>query len=136
MILAQLISEQFIHMLRSKGEIDLEQTFNEKCPRCESVNWEISDKHNNCYCKECYGYFSKDDVRQHWIENHNPLTPHERFALSNVTRKPRPLKEILSQFPYRCLICRTKHVYRDGVIQCIEVCWAKVKELRRGVIKK
>lgn len=109
----------------------MEQTFNEKCPKCKSINWKLSDKHNNCYCLKCSGYFGKDDVRKYWKENQGQLNPHENYAAMNITRKPKPVRET-GQFPWRCPICRTKTMHRDNAVKCIDNCWKKVKEIRKS----
>lgn len=103
----------------------------EKCPKCESINWEINNEHNTCYCKQCHGFFGQDRVIEHWNQGGIQLSKYEAYAeIGGYYKKPAVIKET-GQFPYRCPICRTKSINRSDAQNCVNECWNKVKEIRK-----
>jgi hypothetical protein len=105
----------------------------ENCPRCDSNNWELNNEHGTCYCKNCHGFFGQEQVKEHWKQNKKQLSKYEQYAEIGNKTKPQPIRED-GQYPYRCPICREKHLYKDAVTECINVCWNKVKEIRKSTI--
>ena len=106
------------------------------CPRCNNNSWDIENSTDTCYCKKCKSVFSIKSVNDYWDKYGKSWTETTACELCAIdekrTRKPKPLREKLGEFPYRCPICRTKHLYKDGVIDCINFCWNKVKEIRKS----
>jgi len=104
------------------------------CPRCNNNTWDIEKDTDNCYCKNCHSVFSIKSVNDYWNKygkSWTEMTPCELCAIDEKqTRKPKPMREKLGEYPYRCPICKTKHLRRDGALDCINVCWNKVKEIR------
>lgn len=103
-----------------------------KCPRCNKNNWEINNEHETCYCLGCHGFFGQNNVKKFWEGSIPKLSRVEEFASRKyVTKKPTPDYDENGQYPYRCPICRTKHLYKDAANDCINRCWKEVKETRK-----